>query len=177
MTLEEITMALGQARLVFPNVAITAEAFRMWHKLFEQEKAADFHAAILALIKQSGRVFFPTPGEVTEMLSKLNNNEPCGAELWEMACTLAQNGHSTEGMMEHMNMISPSAAQALKSIGWERVRYGDFQRELPFVRRDFLQALEEYKNYEQMEISNRDAQSLLSKISPSVGGVDRRRLE
>jgi len=178
MTLEDVTKILGLAKLVFPNVSLSREAFRMWHKLFEDHDAAKFNAAILALIKEPGRVFFPTPGEVIGMMQGIDSREKCAPEsLWEIAVNLACRGLSLKAATSEMLKYSKRAARALRSVGWDRIRYADTITELPFVRKEFLSAVESIKENENEQLSRTEAASMLSRIAGNVSSSNRSGLE
>lgn len=172
MKLSEVTFILGQAASVFQNVAMTEPTLRMWHKLFENEEASRFQAAMIALTKESGRVFFPTPGEVVAMLQRMNDGDKAPGDLWEIACDLARAGYDTERMVERMSEISQRAARALRSIGWDRVRYTDFSQ-LQFVRKDFLEAMQAYEEHDHEQTTRLEASAVLAKIARNIGGADR----
>lgn len=172
MKLSEMTATLGQAEIVFPNLTLQEATFRAWHKLFENEDAQRFQAALIALTKEPGRVFFPTPGEVVAMLQRMSEGDNSPADLWESACNLAKAGYNTEQMVEHMSKTSPRAARALRSIGWDRVRYTDFSQ-LQFVRKDFLEAMQAYEEHEHEQTTRLEASSVLAKIARNIGGADR----
>ena len=177
MKLEESTFTLGQASLLFPNVSLTKDAFKAWHKLFENEDPQKFQAAVTALVTEPGRVFFPTPGEVTAMMMKLERpTEPSPDELWTIACKGASAGMSIEAAEDHMRQHSKRAARALRSVGWERIRYADFDRDLPFVRRDFIEALRSAERYDEEQTSRMEAISCLQKIQAGIGGAAGKRL-
>ena len=114
MKLSEVTLALGQIATVFQNVTLTEATLRMWHRLFENESAEQFYAALVALTKEAGRVFFPTPGEVTAMISRMKEGDKSPADLWDEACALARSGYDLDRMFEHMSKISARAARALR---------------------------------------------------------------
>lgn len=175
MKLSEITLTLGQVATVFQNVTMSEPTLRMWHKLFENEDSQRFQAAIIAIIKEPGRVFFPTPGEVVAMLQRMNEGDNAPGDLWEMACLLARGGLNTEQMVERMSETSPRAARALRSIGWDRVRYTD-NSELHYVRREFLEALAAYEQFEHEQTTRLEATSVLSKIAASIGSANGGRL-
>lgn len=177
MKITEATAILGQAAIVFPSVTLSEPAFRAWHKLFENEDAQKFQAALTALVKEAGRVFFPTPGEVTAMLLKLGAPlEPSPDELWALACSCASAGLSIEAAEDHMRIQSKRAARALRSVGWERIRYADFERELPFVRRDFIEALKSSERFEDEQTTRMEALSCLQKLQRNISGSDGARL-
>ena len=172
MKLSEVTLALGQIATVFQNVTLTEATLRMWHRLFENESAEQFYAALVALTKEAGRVFFPTPGEVTAMISRMKEGDKSPADLWDEACALARSGYDLDRMFEHMSKISARAARALRSIGWERVRYTDFSQ-LQFVRKDFLECLQSIEEHDHEQTTKLEASAILAKIAGNLGGADR----
>jgi len=176
MKLSEMSMILLHASALYQNATLSEPTIRMWHSLFEEEAAHKFKAAFLALVKQSGRVFFPTPGEVVGMLRTMQSNDLPAEELWVKACEVASSGCDSAQMSAHMGRYSKRAVAALNSIGWDRVRYADLESEIHFVRRDFLAAMEGYQKNEELEISKDDAKRMLSQIATDISGANRRRL-
>lgn len=176
MKLIEITTILGQAAVVFPNLTLNEVIFKAWHQLFEDEDPKQFQAALTALVKEPKRVFFPTPGEVVGMIQKLGLAEPSIAELWDEALGMARAGFDLRAMTGLMEKRSPRAARALRSIGWDRVRFSNAITELGFARRDFESAMREMGAHEQEQTTRMEALSVLQKIAGSVGGATRGRL-
>ncbi len=172
MKLSEITAILGQAAIVFPNVTLQEATFRAWFKLFEAEDAQKFHAAMLALVKEAGRKFFPTPGEVTEILQRMNDGGSAPGDLWEHAIHLASHGLSVDRMTEEMTKKSARAARALRSIGWDRVRHTDLS-DLHYVRRDFIEAMKSYEQHEHEQSTKLEAAGILARIEGSISGKNR----
>lgn len=70
MTLKEAIFILNKYRLAFPNFELTENTIKLWHELFEQEPPKVLDDALRAAVKEPGRQFFPTPGDVQAYILK-----------------------------------------------------------------------------------------------------------
>lgn len=60
----DIAWALSVLHECFPTRPITADTGKVWLEIFRTEDSAPFRAAVSQCVKQVGRVYFPTPGEI-----------------------------------------------------------------------------------------------------------------
>ncbi len=70
MDLRQTTLILNKFRLAFPNFELTENAIKLWHELFYSEAPDIFNMALLMAVKEPGRAFFPSPGEVQAYILK-----------------------------------------------------------------------------------------------------------
>lgn len=89
MELSETAVILGKYAPVY-RYALTEEVIRVWHELFAREDAKTFQAAMHITLKESGRTFFPSPGEIQRTLLALNQEErQIGCEVWNQLLGMA----------------------------------------------------------------------------------------
>lgn len=86
----------------------------------------------------------PTAADIRAIIEQSANRKrnPVAAVAWDELVRAAEEGLSFERVEQRFRKY-PRVIAAVRSIGWERVRYADLLTELPFVRRDFLAAYKE----------------------------------
>ena len=133
MKLAETAVILNKAASVFPHKTFTELEMKTWYELFSELEPKVFLSSILHAVKTPGRTFFPTPGEVCEVLADLKSLAELSAdEAWQAVCELARNGGA---------LGDSKACKAAKIVGWDRIRLEPFEA-LPFLKKEFVRAYE-----------------------------------
>lgn len=173
MRLEETTLTLTKFSLLFSNYSLTAEVIKLWHELFVDEELSHFYAAMAATVKESNRVFFPTPGEVQKNLDVIKRGQnKVAAEIWEMLVTLAKH-RDAKGAAELL-ITDDAAERALYQIGgFATIRLADLNHELPHRKREFIRYYDEQvlrlSDQARIETSHKVAKRVIGPIP----GVDK----
>lgn len=173
MKLEQMAVVLAQASSVFSNFTLTKEAIKTWHSLFSETSLETFHAALRICIKEPGRSFFPTPGEVNKIILKMKMAEiPDGDEVWCTLLNYASGG--AEDLADKYLMNNEAGQRALRQVSFHALRYSDIETELPWVRKEFLRAYAEISESasarSQIYIGKQEAAKILGNISKAIGG-------
>lgn len=163
MTLSEMTTVLGVAAEFFPTVSVTPQMAKAWLILFQNRDAMEFGSAMMAVCAEPGRKFFPTPGELTARLLGVAS-QSSAEEAWELCLRLASKSLDWDDAEKELQARSRAAAHAAFSVGWDRVRYSDIERELPFIRKNFLSAFESFDETAAARISDAEAKRILERL-------------
>jgi hypothetical protein len=170
MTLKELGFIMAKAKGLFPNYELTPEIVGVWFELFHKYDAVAFQAAMHAAAIEPNREFFPTPGAVTKYMQP---KEKPPAEIWERLRLFAQNSASL-GSIERYFGKDSAIMRAVRAIGWDRVQYANLEKELPFIRKDFIQYLTEMREREnhnsQIHACREHAKALLGKHGLQIEG-------
>lgn len=137
MTAEETAKILLTLTGIFTNFRPNALTAPMWVRLLQDVPFPQVLSALDTYIG-SGKEFAPTPGQLIEIMrerAKPLADKVTADEAWAMAVTAAQLG-SLAGL-NHQKTLN-----AIEQVGFKRIRYADEMSELPFVRRDFINAYE-----------------------------------
>jgi len=148
MTKLELMNTLRVVKRAFPNHVLDVEAYELWYTLFENETAEHFMTAILSCVKEPGRQFFPTPGEVNKYLqhSKGESSMTAG-EAWNLAYSSCC-GSERAFLDKYEN--HPALIIATRQIGLRNIALADIQNELPFLRKEFIRTFEQNIHKEEM---------------------------
>lgn len=169
---------MGSVRKVFPNYVLETEALELWYALFETYPADDFLTAILSAVKESGRQFFPTPGEVNKYLEAASGQLAMTAgEAWNLVYKNCLQEQS-KFLEKHEN--NPALVIATQQIGLRRIALADMERELPFLRKEFIRTYEQNLHKAELqrtfEISRGQATKMLDSINRFLPNKTERRL-
>lgn len=148
MTKEEIHKILTKISSLYQNFQISPTTAELWLEIFGAFQYCDVSAAALEYF-QSPAAYPPTPGQLMAKLrEKAKTLVPTADDSWELVIKLARHVSALD-----MALVPPSIQRAMRGIGWDRVAYADVQKELPWIRKEFL------ANYEQ-EIENEITRNL-----------------
>lgn len=155
-----------------PNFTLTPETIRAWYDFFSNESATTFGVALQAVMKQPGRIFFPSPGEVVLLINEAQNkNFPPAGLIWDEICTYAQFGYDIDKVLELLKG-NPVAISALRQVGYREIRYCNYDG-LIFRKRDFERyydrAVESYEVQKRIELSKEESKKFLSSITAPSG--------
>lgn len=168
MKLEELTNILAVAAQLFPNAALSTAHYWLWHSLFANDSADAFSRALQVVLKEPGRKWFPTPGEVNAVLAESKKTEAermTSVEAWNAVVERAEKNppKGFPAVERSAARKFPRLHAALMAIGGlERVRFAD-ESEIQWVRKAFIEA---YHELEQAEISNAQIREM-EKIAPT----------
>lgn len=137
--LEQMATILGRAVMGFPNFTISREFIHAWHQNFQLCDVGKFAAALTAATNEPGRQFFPTYGDIQTYLLKSERN---AAEAWELAVGAAKNSLDEAHLMNEFGEES-LLFRTIMAVGWSRIRYANIEKELDFIRKEFLRFYKE----------------------------------
>lgn len=164
MKYEEMVQALTRVACLFPNITLTKEFVTAWYENFRSEDITEFYGALKVAANEPGREFFPTPGVVRKYLE---TKESCAEEEWMELQSLAQRGVK---MFELNSMYGEDSLvmKAVRSVGWDRIRLSDYEKELPFVRKNFISAYnsmhESDSHNDRVQIGREEARNVLGSL-------------
>lgn len=172
MKLEQMAVILAQASSVFSNFTLTKEAIKTWHSLFSDTGFEQFHAALRICVKEPGRSFFPTPGEVNKIILKMDKLQiPDADEVWTTLLRFASGGDEL-GARKYL-IDNEAGERALNQVSFHSLRYSDIETELPWIRKEFMKAYQEIsENAEQRDyiaIGREQAKNILSNLTKQIG--------
>lgn len=140
MTPGEVSRAIGGAALCFPNLSLSTAQIDAWYSFFRDTGPQVFQNAMIAAVKEPGRKFFPTPGEVQSYI-EAQKNTPSADVAWAAVRSAAAAGRSDEH-------LTPEAREAVRLIGGiGRVGRADYERDFPFLERDFRRVYNERRDH------------------------------
>lgn len=164
MNLEETKAIFRIFEQSFPDFIASEEKARIWAAVladlsFEKAKIGAFE-----ICRKDTRQ--PVPARLLSAVKKAtelqDTDEPAEA-IWERLMKLAQRGDA--GQSEFETKESPRTQKAVGSVGgFSYLRYADLST-MPFVRRDFVAAYKEFKNYESLQIENHQIRELVRNLA------------
>ena len=165
MKLDQMAVVLAQASSVFSNFTLTKEAIKTWQSLFANEDFESFHAALRICIKEPGRSFFPTPGEVNKVILQAKKLDiPDADEAWVRLLGFASGGNSS-GAYEYLSG-NEAGLRALDRVTFHSLRYADIETELPWIRKEFISSYNEIsqsiESKEAVYIGREEAKAILN---------------
>lgn len=171
MELSETAVILGKYSQVYRQ-ALTEDLIRVWHDLFANETKEVFLTALRTACKEPGRQFFPTPGEVQAVIKTLKNGQKeLGGEVWADIMRYAHNSRSGYDHFSKDYGRNRAAVAALRQIGFERVCHADLETEIPWLRKEFLKAYEDFQERdeqtEHVQIGHEEAKKILASLPVS----------
>jgi hypothetical protein len=147
------------------NVRVTPESAAAWTMCFSDTSAQDFQIAFMAAIKEPGRKFFPTPGEVNKALIVLNEDvQPPALEIWDWLMGRARAGSNQALVLKALDG-NPAAQSAIRQIGFDTLRLCDVETELPHRKRDFERLYND-------SIDRSNAQERVDNIQQQIAPID-----
>lgn len=166
MEISETALILGKYCLTYPNTTMTKEAITVWHELFESETAENFLSAIRTACKEPGRQFFPTAGEIAAILKTIKHGpKQLAGDVWNLTIRACQNSGYTKKDLIRDLTGNQAAISAIRQIGFDRIRFADIEEELPWLRKEFFKAYEDFdernEHVEQVKIGREEAKRIL----------------
>jgi hypothetical protein len=170
MKLEEISLLLAKYSLPYATFSLSVPAIKLWYELFREESILDLEFAFRILVKQPGRLYFPTPGEVTEAINSLHRErEVTSGAAWALILKYAQNGSEYRYVQDALKTSGDKATlEAINILGWDNIKTADVKKDLPWIKKDFERHRKEYvdnsSKYEHIQIERDQAKLECSKI-------------
>jgi len=150
MTEQDVRKILMAIRVVYPSLEISGVTVGVWYHLLRDQDAAEIGAALNSYMRQSHE-FPPKPGELINLVRRAKEGpKRTAAEIWALIVRAASASRPIEALRAELADDS-TAIRALDSIGYDRVRYGNLERDLPFCRRDFIHAYEGMEQRDEKE--------------------------
>ena len=143
MTKEETAKILLAITGVFSNFRPNEMTLPTWFRLLGAIQMQDVINSLDSYIA-TGAEFAPTPGQLIQLMQRksLPQAEKITAdEAWLMVENVAAASCKPQSMA-FLQRECPRAMASASQIGWNRIRYSDLEKEMSFVRRDFIQAYE-----------------------------------
>lgn len=118
----------------------------VWARAFRGISPAAVSAAAEEWVARSNKE--PTPADIRELALLFENRHQrvLPEVAWEELVKAAQQGLTLQQVSKRFRKY-PRVVQAIRSVGWDRVRMADTIKEIPFVRRDFLNAYENITDF------------------------------
>lgn len=141
------------------NYKLTEQVLAAWFDLFGQEQAADFDVAMKLITKEIGRKFFPIPSDVEEKLSTIKKPDLASTaqEIWERLVSYAKQ---SKAEIDVLNLeTDDSIHRAIKEVTWDKIRYSDIDKDLPYVRAAFIKAYNAFKQNAEVRLKIEGANS------------------
>lgn len=166
----ELAEVLSLGKRAFPNYVMDAKTYELWFQLFCQYSIEQFVTGFFAVIRQSGRTFFPTPGEVMSALKE--TQDKTAIEYWN---DILQSYRLTQEQYLAKHRENSSLKIAIYHVGWKNIFMADTQKELPWLRKeflatyDYLEGIKETKN--NYLISEENAKRILDFINSKTDNV------
>lgn len=170
MKLEELSVLLAKYSLPYATFSLTVPAIKLWHELFRNDSILDLEFAFRLLVKQPGRLYFPTPGEVTEAIRQLHTqHQSTTGQAWIEVMQYAQCGANSDVVIKALESKGDTAsAHAINVIGWNSIKSADIKKELPWMRKEFEKLREQFNERDQevkhVQIERNQARLECSKI-------------
>lgn len=155
MTIQETSKILLAITGIFSNFRANEMTLGTWFRLLGAIEMQDVINALDSYIA-TGAEFAPTPGQLIQLMQRksLPHAEKITPdEAWEMV-EITAAGSCKPQSMAFLQKECPRAMAAASQIGWNRIRYADLEKEIAFVRRDFIQA---YQRTTERDALNRQA--------------------
>lgn len=141
---ESITKALTMAGALFENYTPSADKVRALSVFFRDVDTRQFLDALGMSLREPGRKFFPTPGEIQESLNKLKANKKLtSAQIFGQLRAFVRRGLPESDAYLRLKSTGDSAAlQALRIITYDAIRNTSTD-EMHFLERRFTRAYED----------------------------------
>ena len=143
MTKEETSKILLAITGIFSNFRANEMTLPTWFRLLGAIQMQDVIHALDSYIA-TGAEFAPTPGQLIQLMQRKSLPEAekiTADEAWQMVENVA-GGSCKPQSMAFLQKECPRAMAAASQVGWHRIRYADLEKEIAFVRLDFIQAYE-----------------------------------
>lgn len=138
MTKEETKKLIFGIQAVYGTLEVTPVLVDVWHAVLERWPYMLVHSAVLQYLSEAHE--FPCkPGQINQRCINLNRRAldiPTGGELWEQLCGFARSGLDQLEVVKRLEG-NRAAIAAVRQVGFDRIRYGDIEHELPFIKKDF----------------------------------------
>lgn len=155
---ESITKALTMAGALFENYTPSADKVRALSVFFRDVDTRQFLDALGMTLREPGRKFFPTPGEIQESLNKLKADKKLtSAQIFGQLRAFVRRGMTEKQAYQRLRSTGDAAGlQALRIITYDAIRDTP-SHEMHFLERRFTSA---YRDVETLS-TEREAVTLI----------------
>jgi len=162
MNVSETKAVLRILEESFQGFSPTEETANVWAAVLADLPASDAKKAVLEICRTDTRV--PCPSRLLEAArGQIEGHEEPPSMIWERIVTLASQGERGKIIFEaHESRRTKSAIHT--AGGFDYIRRVDLDK-LPFVRRDFLNAYEERRGYEERKAGSQKVIDLVNLVS------------
>lgn len=131
---KEIMKLLAVIAGCFQQFAPNENTLPTWSLILKSVPYEEGYKAIIAYVRE-GHAFAPNPGQILKIIKDCEALKvPLAEDVWQMVIECAKNGRLSEEIEANTLFMN-----AIRSVGFDRVRLADLESELPFVRRDFIE--------------------------------------
>lgn len=139
MTRDETKKILMAIKAVYPLLVVDQTVIDVWQALLGNHAYAVIQDATMGYLREP-HDFAPTPGKILARISdKVRAVGIDPDDAWNQAVAVCSPHKRKE-----RSLLSPAVVQAAERVGWDRIAYANVDKELPFVRKTFL---ESYKTF------------------------------
>lgn len=153
MDANETKKILAMVAATYANATLNEATAAIWGRIFKELPFATVEAAFFEYAKTPNR-FAPAPGEILEIIrQKARRSVEPVDDVWNEILSIAGSG--SPGRRE---LLSDAAKSAMRQVGWRNVAMAHTEKELPWIKKRFVEL---YENYIDRE--------LLSKLPHYIG--------
>jgi hypothetical protein len=157
---------------IYSNFQTSEQTIKLWHRLIGHLEFRIAAQAFKAHMQSS--TFAPTPADILRLASEITKplaEQKTAGEMWQLVRRIARTGRVE--YEQKLKEIHPRAyAAAMQVGGFDRIGMCHIEKEMPFVRRDFVRFYD--------DMSERDAQRLAAGMRTLTGAestiIDRLKL-
>ena len=171
MTRDETKQILMAIRTVYGSrFEATSELLDIWSLILGEHPYDEAQQALRVFLSNDSK-FPPVPGEINQIILKRSAKQtPLAVEVWDACVSLAQKGGDSD-KAQKLFATNQNALRAIRAVGWDRIRYGDLETDLPFIRKDFMayyDQMAEQDSDRKLLMTDRKAAALLKEINVRV---------
>jgi hypothetical protein len=135
MNNEETKKILAAISAVYTNAKFNAGSVAIWSALFKEIAYSDVEQACFDFFKTPAQ-FPPVPGDIFASLQKKALSQfPSATDAWQEVMRIASPYKRKE-----RSTLDDQIQRVMRGIGWERVERADVDKELPWLKKAFVEA-------------------------------------
>lgn len=182
MNFDEAKTIIGILVAVFPrHIEPSKTLINVWQGVLSEWSFDEVHKALKAFLSTDAE-FPPLPGQIHQTI--LKSRAKPASQVWAEVLKLAGQSLSLSQVKERLE--NERALRAIEAIGWDRIRYANTEKDLPFIRKDFERMYAENSEHEQQQkiaIGRDEAKQIVQKMKAlpgmnfAIGGENDRQAE
>lgn len=146
MNRDETKTILGILVAVFPrNIEATPTLLNVWQSILADHSFDEVHKALKMFLSTDAQ-FPPLPGQLHQAILK-SKTVPV-SQVWGDLLKLASSSKSLDDVKK-IYADDVGVLKAIQALGWDRIRYADVEKELPFLRNAFERMYIENSKHDQ----------------------------
>lgn len=146
MTKSDVLKLLSIVVGAFPNWKPNDMTAPIWFGIFQDIEYDLAEKALISFLNEDHE-FAPNPGQIKARVNRwLGVSQTLFEEVWLKVLEDASSGEISREILNN-----PAACKAIRFVGWHRLRHCDVNKELPFVKKDFLTALKTFTERKETE--------------------------